>query len=220
MLLISCSIFALILLIGIITSVHNGKNDEDIIGSGITGANDELAEVYTLDALKPESRKENIEETDIIGRNDKPEEIFQDNEEQEYKELKEKNTGNNDEESYKETSQTIAVVKNMSLEEKIYQLFIVTPEQLTGESGVTVSGKTTKKALLEKPVAGIIYMSGNLHNPEQTLNMISNTKEYVFESGGIPLFICIDEEGGKLARIARNPAFNVKNVGSMSKIDS
>lgn len=36
------------------------------------------------------------------------------------------------------------MMEHMSLEEKIYQLFVVTPEQLTGVSTVTMAGDTTR----------------------------------------------------------------------------
>ena len=97
-----------------------------------------------------------------------------------------------------------AVVADMTTEEKICQMFILTPEQLTGVSGVTAAGDTTKSKLKEYPVGGLIYFSSNLVSEDQTREMLENTKAYGKEIEGLPLFLCIDEEGGRVARIGRD----------------
>ena len=53
-------------------------------------------------------------------------------------------------------------VPQMSLEARVAQLFMVTPEQLTGYSQVTQAGEATKEALRKYPVGGLIYFSNNL----------------------------------------------------------
>ena len=37
---------------------------------------------------------------------------------------------------------------------------------------------------------------------------------------GLPLFLCIDEEGGRVARIGNHPAFSVEHVRPMGEITS
>ena len=91
-----------------------------------------------------------------------------------------------------------AYIAGMSEYEKICQLFIVTPEVLTGEDGVTLAGEQTKASIEKYPVGGIVYFSSNLVDPEQTKAMISNSQSY----SKTPLFICVDEEGGSVARVA------------------
>ncbi len=93
---------------------------------------------------------------------------------------------------------------DMTLEEKIYQLFIVSPESLVDNavSCVTESGDMTKTALASKPVGGIIYFAQNLENRQQTTDMIANAQHYAKDSHGIGLFIAVDEEGGQVARVA------------------
>lgn len=95
-----------------------------------------------------------------------------------------------------------AMLEDMTLEEKIYQMLFVTPEALTGYSKVTQSGNVTKNALALKPVGGIIYFSSNLISVDQTVGMISAIQEYSLESTGRGLFIGVDEEGGSVARVA------------------
>ena len=92
---------------------------------------------------------------------------------------------------------------NMTLQEKVYQLFIVTPESLNGTtSAVTKSDATTQAALQEKPVGGIIYFAQNLKSESQVKGMINNAQTYAKDSHGTGLFIAVDEEGGRVARVA------------------
>ena len=94
------------------------------------------------------------------------------------------------------------ILATMTQEEKVYQLFMVTPEQLTGWGGtVTVTGETSRNAIASKPVGGIIYFSPNLETREQTISMISGLQE----ASKLGLFISVDEEGGPVVRIADNP---------------
>ena len=94
------------------------------------------------------------------------------------------------------------IMDMMTLEEKIYQLFIITPETLTGAGTVTVAGEQTRNALLSQPVAGLIYFADNLIDSNQTTTMLSNSQQYARESG-IGLFLAVDEEGGLVARCAK-----------------
>lgn len=100
-------------------------------------------------------------------------------------------------------------VESMTLDEKIYSLFIVTPEQLLGsdkpinaEDYVTEQTPELLSALDSKPVAGVVMFGGNIINPEQ----ITYLNE-AFSSRG--MFVCIDEEGGDIVRIGGNPEFDV-----------
>lgn len=89
------------------------------------------------------------------------------------------------------------LLAGMSLREKLCQLMIVRPEVLTGESPVTAAGETTRLALEEYPVGGLIYSVDNLVTQEQTREMIENTQSY----SKIPLIISADEEGGNVGRL-------------------
>lgn len=115
--------------------------------------------------------------------------------------------------------QAAQLVSQMTLEDKIAQMFVITPNALTGyASGVTAAGDTTKEAYQSRPVGGIVYMADNLTDPEQTTTMLSNMQQIARERTGLPVFLCVDEEGGSVARIAGNDAFGVTDVGNMSDI--
>ncbi len=105
-------------------------------------------------------------------------------------------------------------LEGMTLEEKLYQMLFVTPESITGMGQVTAAGETTKKALAQYPVGGIIYFSPNLLTREQTAEMIQNSQQF----SEIPLFIGVDEEGGRVARLGKNPEMQVTAFPPMREI--
>ncbi|MBQ8983111.1 MAG: beta-N-acetylhexosaminidase [Lachnospiraceae bacterium] len=106
------------------------------------------------------------------------------------------------------------ILNSMSMEEKIYQLFIVTPEQLTGAPIVTQAGDATKSALETQPVGGIIYFAQNIVSRDQCVEMIENTKSYAKYG----LFISVDEEGGRVARVGSNSAMGTTAFPPMAEI--
>lgn len=86
----------------------------------------------------------------------------------------------------------------MSLEEKVWQMFFVTPEDIVDGIEIAVqAGDVTKKAIETYPVGGIIYFGQNIENREQITEMVANTQSY----SKIPLYISVDEEGGRVARL-------------------
>lgn len=91
-----------------------------------------------------------------------------------------------------------ALLEEMTLEEKVYQLFIATPHTLTGFYGVDIAGTATQEALQSYPVGGIIYFGENIYSEEQIRDMIRLSQEYA----RYPLFIGVDEEGGRVSRLS------------------
>jgi len=85
----------------------------------------------------------------------------------------------------------------MTLHEKVCQMMFVTPEELTGENGVTVAGDATRQALENYPVGGIVYFAKNLESQDQVKEMIDNSQKY----SSIGLFVATDEEGGVVNRL-------------------
>lgn len=85
----------------------------------------------------------------------------------------------------------------MTLHEKVCQMMFVTPEELTGEDGVTVAGDVTRQALENYPVGGIVYFAKNLESQDQVKEMIDNSQK----DSSIGLFVATDEEGGVVNRL-------------------
>lgn len=109
------------------------------------------------------------------------------------------------------------ILETMTEDEKIYQLFIVTPEQVVeGKFGgtVTQTGNTSIACIQERPVGGIIYFAKNLETREQTTAMIRGLQD----ASKLGLFISVDEEGGSVVRISDNSAMGTKWFDNMGKI--
>lgn len=117
-------------------------------------------------------------------------------------------------------------VESMTLEEKVGQLFFVRPEALKGhndlatlrkyDKGVTRFSRDMEKGIRRYPVGGVVLFAKNIANPEQTKKLIADLKR----ASTRPLIIAVDEEGGRVARVANNPRMQVINVGEMGKVDS
>ena len=111
------------------------------------------------------------------------------------------------------------ILGSMTLEEKVYQMFMVSPEQLTGTDLYeydTEFNDVTQSAIEAYPVGGVIFFGGNIVSPEQITDFISGYQA----ASDIGLFIGIDEEGGDITRIASNPAFVVEEFSPMRFIES
>ena len=106
----------------------------------------------------------------------------------------------------------------MTIEEKAAQLFIVTPESLTGGPTVTEADDTLEEAYRSLPAGGFIMMQGNIISPEQITELNSRLEEMSLETVGVIPFLSVDEEGGTVTRIASNDSFPVEDVGNMSEI--
>lgn len=101
-----------------------------------------------------------------------------------------------------------AGIEVMPLEDKVAGLFIVTPESITGASTAVKAGQGTQKALAQYAVGGIIYTDKNIQSESQFSEMLKNTNLYT----KYPIFLAVEEEGGKLSRFA--------NKGIGEKVDS
>lgn len=116
------------------------------------------------------------------------------------------------------TQEAIAVVAGMSLEQKVAQMFIVTPDGLTGTNGATVVGNTTKRVYAEYPVGGLVYEKDNFKTREQTQEMLKAMEALSIETVALPIFLGVQEEGGKASVIASKSPIDVDNIKNMSEI--
>lgn len=104
-------------------------------------------------------------------------------------------------------------ISNMTLEDKVAGLFIVTPEALTGVGTATQAGDGTRDALSEYAVGGLIYFDQNILDREQITEMLSST----VSMSKYPIFLAVDEEGGSVSRVAKS-GIDVIQVGDMAQI--
>ena len=110
--------------------------------------------------------------------------------------------------------------ESMTLEQKVAQLFVVTPEQLTGVSQAVVAGSATQRALDDVPVGGLCYFAQNITGDQQLRDLLSGTYDMASCSGtGIAPFLAVDEEGGSLvARVANSGYFDVQRFPNMAEV--
>lgn len=108
---------------------------------------------------------------------------------------------------------------SMTIEEKVAQLFIVLPEALTGSAdNVTEADDALRDAIEAIPVGGFLYLSGNLQSENQVKDMLSQTQSFSMKRLGLPVFLCVDEEGGSVARISGRGLFEVPDIGDMAEV--
>lgn len=89
------------------------------------------------------------------------------------------------------------ILSEMSLDEKLYQLFIVSPSAVTGMNDVSGAADKAQAGLDEYPVGGFLLSTANIQSKEQVSAMI-DTLQGCSRFG---LFICADEEGGQVKRL-------------------
>ena len=107
---------------------------------------------------------------------------------------------------------------SLTLEQKVAQLFVVTPEAITGVDTATQAGSATQQALAAYPVGGLVYFQKNLLTADQTREMIANSQAFAQDACGLPLLVGVDEEGGTVSRIGGNPGFDISNEGNMADV--
>lgn len=119
------------------------------------------------------------------------------------------------------------LMEQMTLRQKVGQLFIVRPDAIDPErtaaqvhdtvnSGVTDVSEAMLDMLADYPVGGFILFSGNITSPEQVtaLNAALQT------AGNTAPFLAVDEEGGLVARLANHPAFDLPRYKSAASVGS
>lgn len=113
---------------------------------------------------------------------------------------------------------TEEILSNMTLEEKIGQLFIVNFELLDSRKGsfyeFTKVTAPMRNSLLKYKPGGVVFFSRNIETVEQVQNFIIKLQKF----SEIPLFIAVDEEGGDVARIANNSNMNTTKFPPMEEV--
>ena len=115
-------------------------------------------------------------------------------------------------------------LEGMTLREKVSTMFWVRPEALDPTftwisnedlvaNGLVEIKDTMRTVAAEYPVGGVILFAHNIKDREQLARMVEDIKCLP----GTPL-ISIDEEGGRVARIANNPAFGLPRYKSMAAL--
>lgn len=89
-----------------------------------------------------------------------------------------------------------ALLSEMTKEEKAWQMLITYPEDVCGALSCD-DALVWDASLTEKPVGGFVISGENMESPEALKAMLSA----ISAGGSIPAFLCVDEEGGAVARL-------------------
>lgn len=106
------------------------------------------------------------------------------------------------------------MMTDMTLEQKIGQLFIVNLEDVNNGLATTVFTEDIKKNINKYNVGGIILFQNNIKDREQ-LKLLTNN---IQNNSNIPLFISVDEEGGIVSRLSDIPSMKVTKFENMADI--
>ncbi len=103
------------------------------------------------------------------------------------------------------------MIADMTLEDKVAGLFILSPEILTGQGNVTKAGEGTQSALEKYPIGGLVYTKQNIKSADQLKEMIENSISY----NKYPMFIGISENGGSDSQLS---ALKVEKTASAKEL--
>ena len=91
-----------------------------------------------------------------------------------------------------------AIIKNMTLEQKVGQLMIGFFE------GATLDARLTAQLKSIHPGGVILYsVSGNVQDPHQVSALTGSLQNEMRKNGDLPLFVSIDQEGGRVTRLTK-----------------
>ncbi len=107
-----------------------------------------------------------------------------------------------------------STISQMPIEDKVAQLFMVTPEALTGVQAATKAGDGTRDALGKYAVCGLVYDRRNIESEDQLTELIDNTRNM----SKYDLFLGIREVGGETCVLSGSKLGDIPSVDSPSDI--
>ncbi len=115
-----------------------------------------------------------------------------------------------------------SILQSMTLREKVGQLFVIRPDQLdtslpldkihhSTKYGIKSLTPSMSKVLKEYPAGGFILFGKNMTSPAQ----LKKYTEALRKASNVYPVMAIDEEGGRISRIANANGFNVRKFASV-----
>ena len=113
-----------------------------------------------------------------------------------------------------EDPEILKTISEMSTQEKLAQMMIVALRSDGANTNTATEINQDYADLLSKyDFGGIILFTGNIVDPAQTVTLIRDSQEAAMKSThGIPMFICVDQEGGMVNRVS----FGTTGSGNMA----
>lgn len=104
-------------------------------------------------------------------------------------------------------------LSGMTLHQKVCQMFIATPESVSGYNVVTYVDCQYHGGYSDYPVGGLILFAQNIETSDQTSALVADM-QYDAVYAGTGAFISVDEEGGNITRIQSKLGTEAVNVMS------
>ncbi len=131
----------------------------------------------------------------------------------------------NETESEKVMTEIDMLMQQMTLRQKVGQLFIVRPDSLdmsqtkeqvssADAAGAAMLTDAMTDTLKDYPVGGVVMFAKNITSPQQIITF----NESLQNASDIPLFIAVDEEGGLVSRLANHKAFDLQKYESAAAV--
>ena len=106
------------------------------------------------------------------------------------------------------------LISQMTTEEKLTQMMIVAfRSDVTNTDSASEISEDYADLIQKYDFGGIILFAGNMVDPAQTMTFIHGCQEAAVSSAhGIPMFVCVDQEGGRVNRVS----FGTTGSGNMA----
>ena len=107
------------------------------------------------------------------------------------------------EDAEKDDAEIRKLISEMTTEEKLAQMMIVAFRSDVANTDTATEIDADYADLIRKhDFGGIILFAGNITDPAQTVTFIRSCQDAAMSSAhGIPMFICVDQEGGAVNRV-------------------
>ncbi len=115
-----------------------------------------------------------------------------------------------------ETMEIEKIMAEMSLHEKVCELFFVAPEQFIREEKVNKSSNAVGRALERFPVGGVVLFKQNILSGNAVTSLNADMQTWSCRNHGIRLFIGVDEEGGGVSRVAGKLQLSTKQPAAFT----
>lgn len=105
-------------------------------------------------------------------------------------------------------------IANMTIEQKVGQLFFCAFRRDSNNVPITVWNEAIENTMQQYPIGGVVLFGENIDTAEQTKQLIMDFQSHT----EIPLFIGIDEEGGRVSRLHASGKLEIVEIPSAQKI--
>src|SRR5688572_21290287 len=98
------------------------------------------------------------------------------------------------------TPNTTTLLASMTTDQKVGQLMLI------GFDGTVVNAEL-RRMITDYHIGGVILFARNVQSPEQVAHLTNELQNIALESGQPGLFVAIDQEGGRVARLTEDTGF-------------